>query len=194
MITIDDAGTVQLATAAELQAIITALSGDDAAANLLLQQATALIETLCGRALHEQTIIETFRPAGSIGRLIIYQWPVSTLTSVVENGEALTASDYELDGSLLYRLSTDERTTWALGKIVVTYTAGYTTATCPADLKRACLDIAVNLHAVEGRDQTMRSINIPDVRQISYRDPSNGGSVVPDNAMRVIDGYRSWRA
>lgn len=190
MITITTPGSSRLATAAELRAILTDL--DDNGANLLIDQASALIASHCARTLHEQTVVETWRDV-SCGALLPSLWPVGLITSVVVDGVTLDAADFEVDGTFLYRLSNDVRIWWRSAKVVVTYTGGYPSDAIPADLKRACLDLCVNLHASQGRDMTLRSVNVPDVEQVSYRDNDNGGGLIPDHVMAVIGLYKEWR-
>lgn len=190
MINVTDAGSPQLATVAELQALIGGL--DEAAANMLLDEASATIASGCSRVLHEQTVVETWRAVGN-GSLLPSRWPIGSIASVVVDGETLEASDYEVDGTFVYRLSNDKRVGWCASKVVMTYTGGYPANAIPADLKRACLDLAVNLYSTQGRDMTLRSVNIPDIENVSYRDVGNGGGIVPDHVMAVISQYKEWR-
>lgn len=188
MITVETAGESRLATATSLKAILTSLS--DAAANTLIDQASALIASRAGRVLHSEVVSQTWRDANTAA-LCPARWPVSSIAAVTVDGAALEATDYEDDGNRIFRLASDARTRWGGSKIIVQYTGGY--APIPADLQRACLDLCVNLHETEGRDQTLRSENVPGVLSQSFRDPGKGGGIVPDHVQGVIDCYREVR-
>lgn len=182
------ASSRRLATAAELQSAIAGLSEADA--NKLLDQAGAAIESYCGRVLVSEVVDETFRDEWSDG-LVMTRWPITAITSVVQDGTTLTGADYELDGTVLRRLTGDRRDYWRADKIVVRYTAGY--ATIPADLSRACLTLATAIQSGIGRDAAVRSLSIPDVITTSFFDPGNGGGVIPEAVRTLVDPYREMR-
>lgn len=190
MITVTTPGSARLATAADLQALIVGLSEIDA--NALIDQASVMIASNCARVLHEQAVSETWRNVSG-GPLLPSRWPIGSIASVVVDGVTLDPADYEVDGTFVYRLSNDAIIGWRAQKVVMTYTGGYPANAIPADLKRACLDLCVNLHASQGRDMTLRSVNVPDVEQVSYRDNANGGGLIPDHVMAVISLYKEWR-
>jgi hypothetical protein len=139
--------------------------------------------------LRRETVSETWR--GARHSLMLERYPVGTITSVTVDGVLAPATDYELDGSFLYRLCDDERVAWTGAKSIVVYAGGYNPI--PADLSRACLDLAVNLSAVSGRDSTIRSVNIADVESVSFRDEANGGGVKSQSVIEALNLYRDYR-
>ena len=185
LITVHDAGSSRLASAADVQGVVEGLS--DSAANALIDEASALIAAHCGRVLHQQDVTEVFRQIRS-ATLRPSRWPVTSVTSIDVDGVALGTGDWETDGPFLYRLSNDCRGIWRGTKITIRYTGGY--AAIPADLKRACIDLCVNLDATSGRDSTVRSEMIPDVRSVSYRDVANGGGALSEPILRALAPYR----
>jgi hypothetical protein len=183
-----DEGESKLISRAELQAVLSSLS--DEVADRLIDEASAMIGQYAGRVLHAQDVTEVLRNVCT-DRLVLARWPVTAIASVTEGTTLVEAADYEFDGTLVYRLSNDVRVAWRVAKLTVRYTGGYTPI--PADLKRACLDLCVNLNAMEGRDASVRSQSIPDVESISYRDLANGGGLMPDHVAKLIDPYREIR-
>jgi len=188
LIVITPASNKRLSTRADLQAAVAGLS--DTAADKFLDRAGAMIEGYCGRVLVSETVRQTERGV-STGALILDRWPVSSITSVIEDGTTLSASDYERDGSFLFRLVSDARTNWVADKVVINYVAGYSTV--PADLEQASQTLAVSLASSVGRDPTIRSESIPDVRNVSYLDPDAGGGVLPESVVTLLYPYREVR-
>lgn len=92
-----------------------------------LAWATEQCERYANRALRRKTVVETHNGGG--GAVILREPPVLSVTSVVENGVTLTASDYTSDtvSGLLYRGGTTSSQDWYDGRqtVVVTYVAGY---------------------------------------------------------------------
>lgn len=183
-----DEGESKLISRADLKSVLSTLA--DEVADRLIDEASAMIGQYTGRVLHAQDVTEMLRNVCT-DRLVLARWPVTEIVSVTEGTTLVDAADYETDGTLFYRLSNDVRVAWRVAKLTVRYTGGY--ATVPADLKRACLDLCVNLNAMEGRDASVRSQSIPDVESISYRDLANGGWLMPDHVMKLIDPYREIR-
>lgn len=137
-------------------------TNDDYLSALLLRVSEA-IETHCNRVFAVETVTEVFRPdpcAKAQEALILGRRPVITITSVTVDGEALSASDYEVDAEsgLLYRLSSDARTTWSGAKITVVYSAGY--ATIPGPVQQGIFELVKLNQAARTRDPALRSENI----------------------------------
>lgn len=108
----------------------------------VLAQATEMAERYCNRALRRKTVVETHD--GDREALVLREPPILSVTTVVENGVTLSASDYTLNSSagLLFRGSSISSRKWYAGRqsVVVTYVAGYTNP--PLVAQRAVLDIA----------------------------------------------------
>jgi hypothetical protein len=114
-----------------------------------------------------------------------------SITSVVEDGTTLAVTDYELDGSLLYRLSGDYRIQWRATVLQVTYAAGYTLLTdLPQDLERACLDLCATIWASRGRDRSLRSESADGVGSVSYLDPRDSAGGLPQAIADALASYR----
>lgn len=84
----------------------------------------------------------TYLDAGqTTPKLFLTNYPITTITSVISGGNTVTATSYTYDannGVLSPSGLLDEPT--------VTYVAGYTTATCPADLKGVMMTGITNLY------------------------------------------------
>ena len=135
-----------------------------------------------------ETLRATFRTtSGYRGAELFLPWrlPVSSITSVVEDGVTLSAgTDYVLKGAMagrIERLSDSAAIEWSTAKIVVVFVAGYSVSTSLA----TNIDPAIEAAAIEqvkgqlfgaDRDPTIRSENVPDVAAISYSVP--GGDVM----------------
>lgn len=88
--------------------------------------ATDAIERALGRTYTRRTVTEKHN-GGKTGIRLRHK-PVISLTTVVESGGTLTASDYTLDenSGIIYRGSTTAELTWIWGRqnVVVTYVPG----------------------------------------------------------------------
>lgn len=117
-------------------------TSNDEALRYTLAQATEMAERYCNRALRRKTVVETHD--GDREALVLREPPIQSITTVVENGVTLTASDYTVNSTsgLLYRGSATSSQEWYDGRqvITVTYVAGY--ANPPLVAQRAVLDIA----------------------------------------------------
>jgi hypothetical protein len=177
------------------------LSGQDEAPylNAQIAAASAAIASWCGRPFARETVQEVFRPEGCMQALSLARFPVTTLTSVVEDGTTLTAADYELDAEsgLLWRLSSDARVAWRARKITLTYTAGYLLPddggrTLPHDVQRACVLMVAAQYNARGRDPMLRSEGAQGVGQTSYLDPRAGMEAMPPQAAALLQPYRIY--
>lgn len=170
-------------------------STDDAFFAVQIQQASAAIVTYCNREFAKETLVDTFRPECAVDYLSLARWPLVSITSIVEDGETLTAADYESEAatSLIYRLDGDDvRSRWAATKIVVTYEAGYVMLTSlPHDLERACIELVKRRWFARKRDPLVKSETVPDVYEVGYWVNGNGdSSSMPDDIALLINPYR----
>jgi hypothetical protein len=109
------------------------------------------------------------------------------ITSITEDGVTLAAADYELDGSLVYRLRSDCRVTWTPAKVVINYTAGFTLmGNLPQGIERAAVDLVVMLYRGEGRDATIRQEMVEGVGSTAYFDTRAAMSGMPLPADRLV--------
>lgn len=116
--------------------------------------------------LLRETCTEIFRWTGC-GPLPLSRKPVTSVTSVTVDGAVIDAADYEIAGSsYLYRLSSDELSYWACGKITVVYVAGY--ATAPDDLKLAASKLVTSVYSETARDPNLKREDIDGVIEREY--------------------------
>lgn len=104
--------------------------------------AELICETYTGMALREQTYTETYDGGDWLIRL--RHRPVVSVDAVTERGIALTAADYNLEdvtGTLVRLADAYSPGAWDTGyrAVSVTYTAGYSGSTVPADIAHAVL-------------------------------------------------------
>ena len=100
-------------------------TSDDEEIRRMLGVATDLCERYTGRALRRKTVAESFATDGYASTLVLRQVPALSVTSVSENGTAVTSYTLRGDLGLLVRGSAVAPFAWALGTVDVTYVAGY---------------------------------------------------------------------
>ncbi len=199
LLTTVTAATVTALTDVQSVQLELGLSGQTKAGYLRGQiaQASAAISSWCGRVFAQETVREVWRPEGCVESLSLSRFPVANIASVTEDGTALASTDYEVDAAsgLLYRLSSDERTTWRARKITVQYTGGYllpdqANRTLPHDIQRACILMVTAAYLAKGRDPMLRSESTQDVGSASYLDPRTGMEAMPPQAAALLAPYR----
>ena len=102
---------------------------------------------------------------------------------MVENGTAVDAADYELtaDSGVLTRLRSDAPSSWAAGKIVVTYVAGYADiAALPDDIQRAAIVLVNQYRYSAARDPQLRSEQTDGAGSSSYFDGLESSGMSPE--------------
>ena len=171
----------------------------DAALTLIGEEVSLAIARACGIAqagatiptLRSETIVETQRLESGPQAIVLSRRPVTAVSSVVEDGETLTGSDYEFDGAsgLLYRLDSDERTCWAIGKVVVTYIAGFSTV--PPDLRRAAMKMVTEMWATVSRDPNLKRVRIEGVSEREYWVAPTTDPLVSAEVMDLLAPYRN---
>lgn len=168
------ASNLSLLTTAELRAAVGATDGSqDAELAILGRRVSTAIARQCNivddgvnpPTLLQETCTEIFRWSGC-GPLPLARRPVTSITSVTIDGEAVDAADYEINGRNLYALSDDEIDEWTSGKITVVYVAGY--ATAPDDLKLAASKMATATNAETARDPSLKREDVPGVGELEY--------------------------
>lgn len=156
----------------------------------LLAAAQGHIEREVGYPLETATgLVERFDFDRGRISLFLSRQPVTAITSIVEDGVALAATDYLLYSTgRVVRLSGGYRSSWLGSKpqaIVVTYTAGYTIGvggTIPKDLVDICANVAsrafergVFALTVPSGLEGVRSIALEGSDSVTYTDQSTGG-------------------
>lgn len=160
----------------------------DTELDAIIDRVSAAIVSYCdlatdqlGRATFaRESMVATFYAGACRDQHLLLPWriPVGTITSVVEAGLTLAATDYRVlpMRAILERLDDDYPVAWSSEKIVVTYAAGWVMpATLPYDIQQAALYEASARWYAKDRDPLLRSETIPDVFQQSWA--SSGGAL-----------------
>jgi hypothetical protein len=162
----------------------------------LIGQASDVCARYCGRpeGFGRATVRQTERNV-NLPCIILDRDIAPSITSVIEDGTTLAVTDYELDGSLLYRLSGDYRIQWRATVIQENYAAGYTLLTdLPQDIERACLIVLQAIHSSRGRDPHIRSESADGVGSVSYLDPRSVSDALPAQAITLLQPWRKMSA
>lgn len=162
-------------------------------ANLLIDWISQKAVTIMGRELISEartTYLEGF----GTDKIILPVIPVTTLTSITLDsshlftGSALASTAYYLDSATGIVTLYNTCTSIGVNTIKVVYTAGYTEATIPADLKLACLEaVEWNLSRLTDKSFGVRTDTTPDGVNRSYE------LVLPLGVQRVFDAYKDIR-
>ena len=173
---------------------------------MLINQASASIETELRRKVRKQTYSERITPTGS-QELLLSQWPILQVDHVVIDGLELDSSEYSIeDNGILYKddgwpwrgypfgLAYDPRATSR--NVSVVYTAGYILpkdvtdsdpCTLPADLEGLCMErVQASFGKLQsGGNAGLISFAISDVRW-------EWATETPASWQAVINKYRRW--
>lgn len=162
--------------------------GSDGDLQRWIGEASAAIVKFCNRTFAKETVAETFRLESCKPALLLSRFPVVSVASVIENDEALSASDYELasDSGQLARLSADAPALWS-GKIIVTYVAGYALDDMPKDIKRAAILLINQYRFSTIRDPQLRGNTVEGIGSRSYFDGMGETGMAPEIAGLLAD-------
>lgn len=164
--------------------------------------ASAAIAQYCNRIFGQATIKDeawperepySFMLPGSISAIQLSSWPVISITTLTENGNALVdGTDYRVDkatGALLRLDGLGYVKPWLAWPIVATYVAGF--AAIPADIDDAAVRMVKARYLARGRDPFMKQENIPGVREVTYwvATGTDAGNMPPDVA-DILENYR----
>jgi len=207
-----NAAARRLTTAAKVQAVLFGGTATDTALiEAMIDRVSARAARHCNLAKDVTGTLPTFGretcratwPADHCRQAceLVLPWrvPVTTISSVVEDGVTLSATDYRLrGGAILERLSDDVPVPWSRVKIVVTYVAGWQLESAdqvPPDLEAAVIDQVRTAYQTRARDLTLRSEQVPDVYSATYSVPG-GDSVGGDGLLVHVEAalaeYRAW--
>lgn len=174
---------------AELQ--ITTAANDAYLDNLIAEVSDACARHCSRTGWGRETVRQIERPTTPRECIILDRDLLPTIAAITEDGVALAVTDYELDGSLLYRLSSDRRVSWTASKIVLDYSAGFATLTnLPFDLERAALEWIKACYAGRGKNPLVRSESAQDVGSVSYFDPRAGLEAMPPQTAGYLQPWR----
>jgi hypothetical protein len=144
----------------------------------MITQASDIVASFCNRVFALETVVETFRVTSCTQRLILSRYPVTAIVSIVENGTALTADQYEIDlqAGIIERLASNCVTRWGSGKTIVTYSAGFHLPDdAPEGVERATILLVKQYAASGDRDPMIRSESIEGAGSTDYFSGANTG-------------------
>ena len=171
-----------------------------------IAECSAAAENFCNRVFVTETMKDRIFPARDAVMQIAFQgldvlqlsrWPIVSISSLTENGEALVANDdYIVDASngQIYRIDgAGYPRRWDAFPIVVDYVGGY--STIPADVSAAVIRMVSQRWFARGRDPNLRGETIPGVYQANYWvstgvDGGQDGNLSPD-VQAMLDNYRT---
>lgn len=154
---------------------------------------SARISTYCNRVFQSEGMRDTFFLGDSpaLKYLILSRPNVTAVSSIVVDGETLDSSEYlaPVDGHYA-RVSTegDNLIPWCGDKIVVTYTAGYTSI--PAAVQEACLQLIKGRFYARYRDPAIKSEQAQGVFSTSYATGGTLDSALLPDVAALLDPYR----
>lgn len=150
----------------------------------------------CNRRFVPETVTDRFWPARGapgIEPLQLSHFPVTSITSVTEDGVALVQdTDFvaDLANGELTRFDLEPYPTWWPAEpIVVIYPEGF--GTIPEDVVDAVMRLVKMRYFARLRDPMLRSVSIAGVRDVAYwvATGTDAGSVPPDVA-DLLNSYR----
>jgi len=180
---------------------ITSNKDDDYLKRTISRESAAAAQ-YCNRVFAVETVTDTidlqrdafpYQVPGGVRAVQLSRWPVVTLTSLTENGEALTeGTDFRVDyksGQVL-RLGVDATfvVPWQALPIVVTYSAGY--ATIPLDVQDAVTRMVKSRYLARTRDPYLKEDDVSGIgRQVFWVSNGTQGNLTPD-VSDILDNYR----
>ena len=179
-----------------IESIIDAVSGECVRFCNLARGAAGLVPTF-GLEVVRATWLGT-----DVGRpsTLILPWraPITTVGSVIENGATLALNtDFRLvGGGMLERMASDAPASWSTGKIVVSWTAGWSLpAEVPAELEGQVIEQVKMKYLATDRDPALRSENTPDVWSGSYA-VAGGDSIGESGLLKSLEAalspFKAW--
>lgn len=180
-------------------------TSEDELLDHLIDQASALVETYCNRCFAKQTYREIIPGYGNL-YLALSVRPVVSVKSVKRDGVAIT--DYYLDSpnsGLLYRRvgwGWSPKILWGLtwhvepnselANYEVEYTAGFVLPgnpdrTLPADIEKACLDIAKTWYLENKQGNGIQSESLGDY-SVTYAKQAD--RTLPNTVLLTLDRWR----
>jgi hypothetical protein len=193
---------------------ITPAAGDVARLERYINQASEAIERFLGRKLQKTTRTEKLAPSGTL-RLVLANTPLSSITSIVEDGTTVDSDDYAIEDAeagivvadevwgsndLVHGIAQDAVRGTGKRDIVVTYIGGYVlpndggTRDLPHDIEAACLITAASLYRARGADRRIASEAVGDA-SVTYGGVNTAigrgaGGIIPDEAAVLLQAYR----
>lgn len=185
-------------------------SSYDAFLNRAITSCSAAVSQYCNRVFPIENVVDTFlfgkryngsTPAMEIGPIQLFKRPIVSITSITENGIALTPNtDYiiDKDPAQIYRLdSSGNEKVWMNYPIIVSYSAGYVLPsltntpprTLPVDITDAAGRVVYSRYAERGRDPFVKISTAFGIGQTEYIIPKIDGNFSSD-VTDILDSYR----
>jgi hypothetical protein len=160
----------------------------------LIREASDLVAQWCNRAgFGRETLRQTERLASPVDVLVLQRDLGVVVTSVTEDGLALSAGEYERSGVLLYRLRDAIRVPWAARTVVIEYEAGFALPDeVPPALERACLDLIAGLWHGQGRDPAVRNETTEGVGAVGYFEHRVDTLPLAPDRLAALERYRRF--
>lgn len=164
----------------------------------LIHEESASFADMCTRVFASETVTETFYIRWlRCEPLSLARYPVTSITSITEDGVTLDPTLYELDAAsgLLHRLSAagSFRSTWMGSRTIVTYVGGYTLLTnLPRKIEAAVITMVKNRWFAKTRDPAVKVEDVVDVARLEYWVGAIGDGLPPD-VQDAVDTYRDVR-
>jgi hypothetical protein len=173
--------------------------------NQQLQYISEVVENYCGRQFESKAYVQTYYAEDYYNvekALKLYNYPVSTVTFIKEDGATIALSEYRIH----YPTGTITKPEYffaGVDKVEVSYTAGY--LNIPAPIKQVVMAIVEERFnkkksgAALNFGSDVQSVSIPGVLSITYdytlesNMRKNAYGTVLGNYMNMLDGYRSER-
>ena len=179
-----------------IESIIDAVSGECVRFANLARSASGTVPTF-GQEVLRATWLGTEMDRGSV---LILPWrtPIATVDSVVEDGTTVALNtDFRLvGGGMLERMTDDAPVSWSPGKIVVSWTTGWSLpAEVPAELEGQVIEQVKMKYLATDRDPALRSENTPDIWSGSYA-VAGGDSIGESGLLKSLEAalspFKTW--
>lgn len=160
----------------------------------LIREASDLVAQWCNRSsFGRETLRQTERLASPTDVLLLQRDLGVLVSSVTEDGAALTTGDYERGDLLLYRLRDGIRVPWAARTVVIEYQAGFALPDdAPPALERACLDLLAGLWHGQGRDPAVRNETTEGVGAVGYFEHRADTLPLATDRLAALERYRRF--
>lgn len=162
--------------------------------DLLIDWISERARSIIGREIMSEERTAYIEGRGT-NTILLPEIPVASVSALYLDSDRDFTSDTEIS-SEDYHLETgsgvitlyDDVAPSGVATVKVTYIAGYTTSTLPADLKMACLEaISWNYSRLRDKQYGVKNETTPDGITRGYE------MVLPMAAQRVFDAYREMR-
>ena len=160
----------------------------------LIREASDLVAQWCNRGgFGRETLRQTERLASPVDVIVLQRDLGVVVTSVTEDGLALSANECERGGVLLYRLRENVRVSWTARLVAVEYHAGFVLPDeAPPALERACLDLLAGLWHGLGRDPAIRNETTEGVGSVGYFEHRADTLPIAADRLAALERYRRF--